>query len=187
MESQLLERYQKEVVSALQKELGCKNVMQVPRLEKICINVGMGSYLQRGGGKDYSKIEDNIRLITGQKPVVRRARMSVSNFKLREGMPVGISVTLRGKAAYNFLDKTINLVFPRVRGFRGVNRNIFDKQGNCSFGFNDYTVFPEALPDDTGRPFGLQVTVVTTAQNPEGCQKLLEQFKFPFKPLNDDN
>ncbi len=177
----LYERYQKEIAAKLLKDLGLKNVMQVPKVEKVCVNIGMGSFLQRLGTKDYSAVEKALENITGQKPKVSKARLSVSNFKLREGMPVGVSVTLRGEAAYNFLDKVINVVYPRVRGFRGVKRNIFDDKGNCSFGFTEHTVFPEIRLDDAKRVHGLQVTVVTNTEDQDQARALMEAFEFPFK------
>ena len=184
MKSALYTQYQKEIVPALMKQLDLKNPMEVPKVEKVCINVGMGSYLQRLGTKDFSGVEEVVTKITGRKPVVRRARMSVSNFKLRENMPVGISVTLRGEDAYNFLDKVINIVYPRVRGFRGVKKAIFDKNGNCSFGFKEHTVFPEVeLDGDARRVHGVQVTVVTNTDSQEGGKALMEAFGFPFKKL----
>lgn len=181
MKSQLLERYQKEIAPQLMKDLGIKNPMELPRIEKIAVNVGAGSYLNRIGKKSPEEIEEAIAKITGQKPVVRKARMSVSNFKLREGMPVGVCVTLRKDQAYDFLDKVINIVFPRVRGFQGVKRNIFDKNGNCAIGFTEHTVFPEISVDDSRRIHGVQFTVVFSTKNKEHNQKLLEAFGFPFK------
>jgi large subunit ribosomal protein L5 len=182
MHSGLLERYQTEIAPKLQKDLGLKNPMQVPRIMKVVINVGMGSYLAKLGSKDTSYVEENIRLIAGQKPVTRSARMSVSNFKVREGMPVGLSVTLRGAAAYNFLDKLIHVVYPQVRDFRGVKANCFDKDGNVSFGFSDHTVFPEmTIPEDSRKIHGLQVTLVTSTKNKEHSKQLLDAFGFPFK------
>lgn len=181
MKSALYDQYQKEVVPKLMKELGLKNPTQVPRIEKVCVNVGMGSYLQKLGTKDFSGVEETVTKITGQKPVIRRSRMSVSNFKLRENMPVGISVTLRKEAAYNFLDKVINIVYPRVRGFRGVKSAIFDNTGNCSFGFSEHTVFPEVEADDVRKVHGVQVTVVTNTDNPEHARALMNAFGFPFK------
>jgi len=178
----LYERFNTEIKSKLGKELGIKNPMQIPQVEKVCINIGMGSYLQRVGSKDFSFVEENLRLLSGQKPVVRKSKLSVSNFKLREGSPVGISVTLRGKDAYNFIDKLINVVYPRVRDFRGVKRNIFDKGGNCSIGFPDHTVFPEAVqPEDSRKIHGVEVTIVTTADNADHARALLTSFEFPFK------
>ncbi len=183
MKSQLLEKYQKEIAPALLKELGLQNSMEVPKIEKICINVGIGSYLQRLGKKDTTEIEEAIAKITGQKPVVQKARMSISNFKLREGMPVGVSVTLRKELAYNFLDKLINIVYPRVQGFRGVKRKIFDTNGNCAVGFKEHTVFPEISVDDSRRIHGVQVTMVFSGNNKEHNTKLLEAFNFPFKKV----
>ncbi len=177
--SALKEKYEKEIVPMLMKDLGIKNPMQVPRIQKIVVNVGMGSFLQ--GSKDTSFVEKNIVAITGQKPVTRKSRMAVSNFKLREGMPIGMVVTLRKDSAYNFLDKVINIVYPRVRGFDGVKRNIFDKQGNCSFGFKDHSVFPEVAEGDINKTHGLQITVVTNTKNVEHARKLMEAFGFPFK------
>ena len=183
MKSILLERYQKEIAPKLIKELGLKNPMEVPKIEKICINVGIGSYLQRLGKKGTAEIEETIANITGQKPVVRHSRMSISNFKLREGMPVGISVTLRKEAAYNFLDKLINIVYPRVQGFRGTKRKIFDANGNCAVGFKEHTVFPEISVDDSRKIHGVQATIVFAGNNQEHNIKLLEAFGFPFKKL----
>jgi large subunit ribosomal protein L5 len=181
MKSNLYQRYQQEIVPLLMKELSLKNPMQVPQIEKISINVGVGSYLQRIGKKDTAEIEEAVATITGQKPVVRRARLSVSNFKLREGMPVGVAVTLRREAAYNFLDKVIHIVFPRVRGFQGVKNNIFDKNGNCSVGFKEHTVFPEISVDDSRKIHGVQLTIVFKGSEKEHNKRLLEAFDFPFK------
>lgn len=181
MQSNLFQRYQKELSPALAKSLGIKNAMQIPRIEKICVNVGVGSYLQRIGKKDTAEIEADIAAITGQKPVVKKARMSVSNFKLREGMPVGVSVTLRKESAYNFMDKVINVVFPRVQGFRGVKTAIFDTNGNCSFGFKEHSVFPEITVDDGRKVHGVQITVVFNSKDAEANKKLLESMGFPFR------
>ena len=182
MKSKLFERYQKEIRPEIQKSLGLSSEAQVPKIEKINVNIGMGSYLQKFGTKDFSDVEKNMTLITGQKPVIRRARMSVSNFKLREGSPVGISVTLRGQAAYNFLDKLIHVVYPRVRDFRGVSPKIFDNEANCSFGFSDHTVFPEVtVPEDARRVHGLQVTIVTNTNEQAHSRALLDAVGFPFR------
>lgn len=182
MQSELYKQYQEQVKPALQKDLGIKNPMQIPHVEKVIINVGIGSYLQRLGSKDPSFVIDNITRIAGQKPVLKNAKLSVSNFKLRKGMPVGVTVTLRQQAAYDFLYKLIHVVYPRVRDFRGVKNAIFDKDGNCSFGFTDHTVFPEAIvPEDSRKIHGLQVTVVTSTKEPEESKKLMDAFGFPFK------
>jgi large subunit ribosomal protein L5 len=182
MKSELYEKYQKEIREKLCKDLKIKNPMEVPKIEKITINAGIGSYLSRLGSKDASYVIECLTDIAGQKPVLNKAKMSISNFKLREGMPVGVSVTLRKDAAYNFLYKLINLVYPRVRDFRGVNRNVFDKDGNCSVGFKDHTVFMEMeKPENSNKVFGLQVSIVTSTKNVEYSRKLLEEFGFPFK------
>ncbi len=182
MKSRLLAYYHKEGIPKLQQDLGLGNVMQVPKIEKIVVNVGMGSYLLRHGKKMQPLLEDAVSKIAGQKPSKRTARMSVSNFKLREGMPVGLVVTLRGGAAYDFLDKTINIAFPRVRDFRGISRKSFDKDGNFSIGFVEHNVFPEVeLGDEISVPFGLQTTIVTNTQDPNHTLKMLEFFNFPFR------
>ena len=182
MKSELFEQYQNEIREKLQKDLGIKNPMEVPRIEKITINAGIGSYLNRLGSKDPSYVIDCISEITGQKPLLNKSKMSISNFKLREGMPVGVSVTLRKENAYNFLYKLINLVYPRVRDFRGVLGNPFDKDGNCSVGFKDHTVFMEIdKPENSNKVFGLQVCIVTSTKNKDHSKKLLEEFGFPFK------
>ena len=188
MKSVLYDQYQNETKAKLQKSLGIKNPLLVPKIEKISINLGMGSYLTRLGSKDYSFVEDNLINISGQKPVLRKAKMSVSNFKLREGQPVGLNVTLRGQSAYNFLYKLINIAYPRVRDFRGVNPNIFDKDGNCSLGFTDHTVFLEGkVPEDSRKVHGLQVTIVTSTKNPAHTKALLDEFGFPFIKPNKTN
>ncbi len=181
MKSELLKRYLEEIQPQLMKDLGLKNIMEVPRIEKICVNVGMGSHLQRLGTKDFSLVETAVLKITGKKPMLKRARLSVSNFKLREGMPVGLHVTLRGDEAYNLLDKIINVVYPRVRGFEGVKQKIYDNNGNCSFGFKDHTVFPETGSDDPRKAHGIQITIVTNNTDKEGTEALLKAMNFPFK------
>lgn len=189
MNSQLYATYLKTIAPKLMKEFGMTNVAQVPKIEKICVNIGMGSYLQKLGMKDYSHVEEALVAITGQKPVLRKARMAVSNFKLREGMPVGLVVTLRKDTAYAFLDKVINIVYPRVQGFRGVKRSIFDKGGNCSFGFTEHTVFPEISVDDARKVHGIQVTIVTNTSDKKHTERLLEEMGFPFIKVEakDDN
>jgi len=181
MKSELYEKYQKEIRGKLQKDLGIKNPMDVPKIEKIIINAGIGSYLQRLGSKDASYVEECLSDIAGQKTLLNKAKISISNFKLREGMPVGVSVTLRKENAYNFLYKLINLVYPRVRDFRGISGSPFDKDGNCSIGFKDHTVFMEMeKPENSNKVFGLQVTIVTSTKNKEHSKALLTAFGFPF-------
>ena len=181
--SRLRTKYKKDLIPKLMQDLGIKNVMQVPKIDKIVVNVGMGSFL--AGSKDYSQVENTLLGITGQRPVLRKARLSVSNFKLREGMPVGMVVTLRGDRAYDFLDKIINVVYPRVRGFQGVKRNIFDRDGNASFGFKEHNVFPEVSLEDINKTHGIQVTVVTSTKNQDHSRKLMEALEFPFRKPNN--
>ncbi len=171
--------FNKDIIPALQKELGIKNRMAVPKISKIKLNVGIGTLTKRT--KDYSDVVNNIAKIAGQKPVVTKAKVSISNFKLREGMPVGITVTLRGKKMYEFIYRLVNIVFPRVRDFRGLNPKSFDGQGNYSVGFKEALVFPEINPDDVLNVHGVQVTISTTAKNSEEGYALLNQIGFPFK------
>jgi len=173
--------FKSEVIPALQKELSIKNVMSVPRVEKVKINVGIGSLTKNT--KDFSDVIDNITKITGQKPVVIKAKKAISNFKLREGMPNGISVTLRGKDMYEFLYRLVNIAIPRIRDFRGLNPKAFDGQGNYSLGFKESLVFPEINPDDVLNVHGFQVVVVTTAKTDDEGRALLKQIGFPFKEL----
>lgn len=171
-------QYTKEKLPELQKELGITNVMAVPKLSKIVVNVGTGTYNKKHKKDD--AVRENIAVITGQKPVVSNARLSISNFKLREGMPVGVKVTLRGEQMYDFMYKLINVVFPRIRDFRGFNRKAFDGRGNYSIGLRDFTIFPEINVDDAVEIHGLQICVTTTANTNEEGEKLLESFGFPF-------
>jgi large subunit ribosomal protein L5 len=161
------------------KEFGYKNIHQVPRLEKIVINMGIG---EGSRNKDVIDIHaKELALIAGQKPVVTKAKKSISNFKIRKGMPIGLKVTLRGVNMYNFLYKLINLVLPKVRDFRGLNPNGFDGRGNYSFGLTEQLVFPEISPDQVRRVQGMDIVIVTTAKTDDEARKLLELFGFPFK------
>ncbi len=172
-------RYKEEIVPALKKELGIKNDMAVPKVTKITVSCGVGTYVKNG--KDPANIVDNLAAITGQKPVSIKARKSVSNFKLREGNLVGVSVTLRGDAMYHFLNKLVNIVFPRVRDFRGISAKAFDGNGNYSIGFKEHIVFPEISPDDVINLHGLQVNISTSAKNDDEGRALLKAFNLPFK------
>lgn len=176
----LKERYQKEIRPALQKELGVKNVNAVPKITKVVVNAGLGS-MYTAGTKDFTEFVDNFKAITGQAPIVRKAKKAISNFKLREGLPNGVMVTLRGDRMYYFLDKLVNIVFPRIRDFRGISRKAFDGNGNYSVGLKEHTVFPEINPDDLARIHGLQICINTTAKNDEDAMALLTAFGFPFK------
>lgn len=178
----LSERYQKEIRQKLQKDLGLKNINSVPALEKIKVNIGIGTYMRNS--KDYSEIAENVTMITGQKPVVSKARVAISNFKLRVGMPVGLSVTLRKQKMYDFMDRLVNIVLPRVRDFQGVSPKSFDQKGNYSLGLKDCSVFPELDIEDIAKIHGLQITITTTAENPEQGKALLTEMGFPFKKNN---
>lgn len=163
----------------LQKELGLSNVHQVPKLEKIVVNIGQGQAV-----KNIKLLESAVRdltVITGQKPVMTKARKSIAGFKLREGMPIGCSVTLRGSRMYEFLDRLINVAIPRVRDFRGYNKKAFDGRGNYSVGLKEQIVFPEIDYDKVDQVRGLGVTIVTTAQDDIQAKTLLDKFNFPFK------
>jgi len=175
-------QFKKTIAPALQKELGLKNANAVPKLKRITINVGIGSIIQRQG-KDFDYIVDNIAKIAGQKPVITKARKSISNFKTREGIPVGIMVTMRGKRMYDFLSKLINITLPRVRDFRGLSPRSFDGHGNYSIGFKEHIMFPEINPDDVLHLHGVQITISTSAATDERGLALLKAFKFPFKEV----
>lgn len=175
----LKDTYTKEMVPALMKELECGNIMEVPKVEKIVLNMGIGTYI-RSGNKDYSILQEHLALISGQAPVVKNAKKAISNFKLRAGMPVGLTVTLRGDNMYNFLEKLINVVLPRVRDFRGISSKSFDSEGNYNFGIKEHTIFPEVPQDDVVKNHGLQITVKTTAKSAEAGKALLTQMGFPF-------
>jgi len=170
--------YREKTHSALQKELGLKNPHAVPKLQKIVVNAGIGTYL--AGEKDHSTVLKAFELITGQKPVINKSRFSISNFKLRKGMPVGVSVTLRRKQMYDFLERLVTYAAPRVRDFRGFPKKSFDGRGNYSFGIKEHLVFPEIPQDEVVKPFGLQITIATSASNDEDAKKLLQSFHFPF-------
>ncbi|PID87353.1 50S ribosomal protein L5 [Candidatus Gracilibacteria bacterium] len=175
----LKEKYLKEIVPELKKDLGLSNIMEVPKVEKVVLNMGIGTYI-RTGNKDFSSLKEHLSLISGQACTVRYARKSVSNFKLREGQAVGLTVTLRGDNMYNFLEKLIHIVLPRVRDFRGVNKNGFDKQGNYNLGIKEHTIFLEVPQDDVVKPHGVQITLKTSAKNKEAGRALLEKMGFPF-------
>lgn len=171
--------FNKDVIPALQKELGIKNKMAVPRITQVKLNVGIGTLTKNT--KDFSDVVTNVAKISGQQPVVTKAKLAISNFKLRKGMPTGITVTLRGKKMYEFIYRLVNIVFPRVRDFRGLNLKSFDGHGNYSVGFKEALVFPEINPDDVLNVHGIQVTIGTTAKNDEEGRALLTQIGFPFK------
>src|SRR5947207_5958242 len=179
----LIEHYKTKVVPALQQKFGYKNLNAVPKLEKIVISQGLGKFATAGGdGKaSFEKAERELTVIAGQKPVRCKAKKSVANFKVREGMETGLKVTLRGNRMYEFLDRMISLAFPRVKDFRGLSPEGFDRGGNYNFGFNEQTVFPEVDTATVTFQQGMNITMVTTARKPDEGRELLKQFGFPFQ------
>ena len=175
----LREKYQKEIVPQLEEKLGVKNAMLVPRLTKVVINVGLGKHTKE---KDYlESVSKGITKISGQKPVFTLAKKSISAFKIREGMVIGAMVTLRGDRMYDFLDKLINISFPRVRDFRGISEKSLDKQGNLTIGFKENSAFPEVKVDDINNIHGLEIIVDSSAENKEEGLELFRLAGFPFK------
>lgn len=171
--------YREQVMPALREELGYKNVMEIPRLEKIVVNVGMGEALQNAKALDAAV--NDVMIITGQRPIVTRARRSIAAFKLREGNPVGVKVTLRGERMWSFLDRLCNVALPRQRDFRGVSPDAFDGRGNYSLGLREQLVFPEIDYDKIDKIRGMEVTIVTTAQTDAEGYQLLRHLGVPFR------
>lgn len=178
-ESRLKIKYQKESVPALEAKFGYKNIFAVPRVEKVVVSAGLSQGLK--DAKFLDIVEETLRKITGQKPIKTLAKKSIANFKIRQGMPVGMVVTLRGSRMYDFLDKLINITFPRVRDFRGLSSELMDKSGNLSVGFKDDICFPEIKSEEIEKMHGLQVTVRTTAKSKEEGLELLKLLGFPFR------
>ncbi len=176
--SRLREQYQTEIVEQMTKKFGYKNVMEVPKLVKIVVNMGVGE------AKENAKILDSavadLQVITGQKAVITKAKKAVANFKIREGMPIGCKVTLRGERMYEFLDRLVNLALPRVRDFRGVSADAFDGRGNFALGIKEQLIFPEIEYDKIDKVRGMDVIVVTTAKTDEEARELLKLFNMPF-------
>jgi len=177
--ARLKEFYQKEVIQGLVSEFGYKNINEVPKITKIVVNMGLGEAVQ--DVKIIDKAVQELTSITGQKPVVTKARKSIASFKLREGMPIGTTVTLRGNRMYEFLDRLINAVLPRVRDFRGISSKGFDGRGNFTLGLNDQSVFPEIEYDAIDKLRGMNITVVTTAGSDDEGRSLLSAFGMPFR------
>jgi large subunit ribosomal protein L5 len=176
--SALKERYKKEVVPSLMERYGYKNVMQVPRLEKVVISIGVGEAIQNA--KALEAAESDLAAISGQHPVTTRAKRSIAAFKLRAGMPIGLKVTLRGERMYHFLDKLMNVVLPRIREFKGVSPDSFDGYGNYTLGLKEQTVFPEIDYDKIDKMRGLEVSIVTKARTDEEGRRLLELLGMSF-------
>jgi len=176
--SRLKERYKKEIIPNLMELCGYKNIMQVPRLEKVVLNIGAGEANQNA--KVLEAAERDLVAISGQHPVITRAKKSISSFKLRAGMPIGLKVTLRGKRMYDFFDKLVNAVLPRIREFQGVSPNSFDGRGNYTLGLSEQIVFPEIDYEKVDKPRGLEVSIITTAKTDEVGRHLLGLLGMPF-------
>jgi large subunit ribosomal protein L5 len=178
MAARLKEKYQKEVRKRLQDEFGIKNVMAIPKVEKVVLNMGVGEAI--GNAKILDAAVDELATIAGQKPVIRKAKKSIASFKLREGVAIGTSVTLRGEKMYEFLDRLINIALPRVRDFRGVPTKSFDGRGNYTLGIRDHLIFPEIDPVKVDKSKGMNITIVTTAKTDEEARALLRELGLPF-------
>ena len=175
----LIEKYKKEVVPALKEEFGYKNVMAVPKIEKVIVNVGLSRALKEP--KLMERIQNDIAVVTGQKPAMRKAKKSIAGFKIRQGMDIGMLVTLRGRQAYDFLEKLVNIALPRTRDFRGIEEKNIDSFGNLNLGVKEQNIFPEIEFESTKDLFSFQITVVTTAKEHQRGVKLLKLMGFPIK------
>jgi len=179
MAARLKERYQKDVVPAIAKEFGIKNPMAIPRVDKIVLNMGMGEAI--ANAKILDTATDELRAITGQKPVITKAKKSIASFKLRQGMPIGVMVTLRGDRMYEFLDRLVSIALPRVRDFRGVSPKAFDGRGNYTIGVREQLIFPEIDFNKVDKLRGMNISIVTTARNDEQARALLKGLGMPFR------
>jgi large subunit ribosomal protein L5 len=179
MAPRLKERYDKEIVPAMKKTLDLGNVMDVPRIQKVVLNIGLGEAMENAKALD-AAVEDLAKM-TGQKPVVTKARKAIANFKLREGRAIGAKVTLRGERMWSFLDRLMNVALPRVRDFRGVPADAFDGRGNYTLGFREQLVFPEIQYDEIDKIRGFEVTIVTSAKTDDAARELLRLLGMPFK------
>ena len=177
--ARLSEKYKSEVVAGLQEQFQYKNVMEVPRLEKVVVNMGLGEAIQNAKAVDAAL--NDMMLITGQRPVVCKARRSIATFKLREGMPIGVKVTLRSRQMWEFLDRLLNIAIPRVRDFKGVSRKAFDGRGNYSLGIKEQIIFPEIDYDQIDKIRGMNITIVTTSKTDDEARALLERLGMPFR------
>ena len=177
--ARLKEKYTAEVAPALMKQFGYKSVMQIPKIDKVVVNVGCGE--ARENSKVLENVVGDLSQITGQKPVITRARKSIANFKLREDMPIGAKVTLRGDRMWEFFDRLTSVAIPRIRDFRGISAKSFDGRGNFSMGVTEQLIFPEVDFDSVDHTRGMDITIVTTAKTDEEAKALLDAFGFPFK------
>jgi large subunit ribosomal protein L5 len=173
------ERYRQDIVPALQREFGYRNVMEVPRLQKIVVNIGVGEAIQNAKALD-AAVRD-LTIITGQKPIVNRARKSIAGFKLREGMPIGVKVTLRGQRMYDFFERLVTVALARQRDFRGVSPEAFDGRGNYTLGLQEQLVWPEIEYDSIDKVRGMEISIVTSARTDEEARRLLQLMGMPFK------
>ena len=179
MAARLKERYQKEVAPAIAKEFGIKNPMAIPRVSKVVLNMGMGEAI--ANAKILDTAADEVRAIVGQKPVITKAKKSIASFKLRQGMPIGVMVTLRGDRMYEFLDRLVSIALPRVRDFRGVSPKAFDGRGNYTIGVREQLIFPEIDFNKVEKMRGMNISIVTTARNDEQARALLKSLGMPFR------
>ncbi|WP_147804586.1 50S ribosomal protein L5 [Alkalicoccus halolimnae] len=177
--SRLKERYNQEITPALKDKFNYSSIMEVPKIEKIVLNMGVGDAVQNS--KVLDKAVEELTEITGQKPVVTKAKKSIAGFKVRQGMPIGAKVTLRGERMYDFLDKLVSVSLPRVRDFRGVSKKAFDGRGNYTLGVKEQLIFPEINYDNVDKVRGMDIVVVTTANTDEEARELLTQFGMPFQ------
>lgn len=180
--NRLLEQYKNEFAPALLKELGLKNVMQIPKITKVVVNIGVGEALDNPKALDAAV--NDLTIITGQKPVVIAAKKAISNFKLREGRQIGVKVTLRGEKMWAFLDRLINVALPRVRDFRGISADSFDGRGNYTLGLTEQLIFPEIQYDKIDKVRGMEISIVTTAETDDHARQLLSKFGMPFRKGN---
>ena len=179
MAARLKERYQKEVAPAIAKEFGITNPMAIPRVQKVVLNMGMGEAV--ANAKILDTAADELRAITGQKPVITKAKKSIASFKLRQGMPIGVMVTLRGDRMYEFLDRLVSIALPRVRDFRGVSPKAFDGRGNYTMGVREQLIFPEVDFNKVDKLRGMNISIITTARNDEQARALLKGLGMPFR------
>lgn len=177
--ARLKEKYTTEVIPKMTEEFGYKNVMSVPKVTKVIVNLGLGRIL-KDSKDDLKKITKDVETIVGQKPVVTKAKKAISNFKTREGMPVGLMVTLRGARMYEFMDRLVNIALPQVRDFRGLEKKSFDRNGNYSIGIKEHIIFPEVAKDDIKNIFGMEINITTSAKSDEEGYKLLKNIGFPI-------
>ncbi len=181
MKPRLQEQYKKVIVPALQAKLSLTNIFQVPRVQKIVVNIGLGE--ATANPKAIEKASHDLGIICGQKPLITKAKKSVANFKLREDQPIGLKVTLRGPRMYEFMDRLVSAVLPRIRDFRGISDKAFDQAGNYNFGIKDNLVFPELVYDEVDKSRPLQITIVLSSLNKQHSEELLRAFGFPLKKL----